>query len=348
MLVDVYNLPIGPAHLLPLSDTGTLTASLASSAHKAACMFKAPKAGTINRIGVYCTGVTGTPPDYRLNLQGVSGRVPDGSIKGSGSANVVIASASWIASTLIRGTLGTPLTVAAGDDLAAVVEHDAGSCDAFNLAQVLMRYSMLGQAASPHAASSSGSWSVASGVPCIVAYYDDDTVIPGCVQLSTLANNAITSASNPLYLATTWTPRMRCQVSGCIVGLRPQTASTFNIKLFRGSTLLATAAVDPNKTWRVITAAEMGLVLLPPTYLDPGTKYYFAIEPTSATAFTTFAEMRFADLIARRASFGEIGGATSPSGTPSWSDVERVYPIIPVLSKVENGYRKRLQWGKAA
>lgn len=96
----------------------------------------APEVATLTRLGFRYGVRTGTPPTFKISLQGVTGAgVPDGTIKGGGSpASATFtppADTTWD-STWRWITLDNAYTCARGEGLAVVIKYDSGTIDASN------------------------------------------------------------------------------------------------------------------------------------------------------------------------------------------------------------------------
>ncbi len=100
-------------------------------------IFQAPAAITITRLGYRYGARTGTPPTYKISLQGVgTDGNPDGAIKGGGSpaSKTFTPPADTSFNALWKwNTLDNPYTCARGEYLAWVIAYSSGSVDASNL-----------------------------------------------------------------------------------------------------------------------------------------------------------------------------------------------------------------------
>ncbi len=118
--------------------------ALNQTTDKLEVVFQAPAAIAITRLGFNYGARTGTPPTYKISLQGVdaSGN-PDGTIKGGGSpASTTFtppASSAWN-TTWRWHTLDNAFTCARGDMLAWVIEYSSGTVDGSNNSSFNFRF----------------------------------------------------------------------------------------------------------------------------------------------------------------------------------------------------------------
>jgi hypothetical protein len=120
----------------PASSPGFTTFTLDASTDAMEFIFQAPESIVITKLGFRYGARTGTPPTFKISLQGVDGSGnPDGTIKGGGSP----ASATFTppASTAWDGTwqwvtLANSYTCARGELLALVIKFDSGTIDGSN------------------------------------------------------------------------------------------------------------------------------------------------------------------------------------------------------------------------
>lgn len=131
---DALYLPLGSPYQIVTLGGGTF--ALNGTTDAVEFIFQAVAAATITRLGFRVGTRTGTPPTYRISLQGVnaSGN-PDGTIKGGGTP----ASATFTppASTAWNNswqwvTLDNAYTCARGEYLAIVIDYSSGTIDGSN------------------------------------------------------------------------------------------------------------------------------------------------------------------------------------------------------------------------
>lgn len=155
--------------------TSFATFALDASGDKAGCAFDALNADQITHIGFRCASITGTPPTYKIGLQGINtSGVPDGTYLGGGSPASATFTPSgaggygtgtwhWIA-------LDNAYTPVRGEGITIVVEHSSGTVDASNLMTITLGLNNGAHSVSHHrpmTVTSTGSWSKgATDFPC--------------------------------------------------------------------------------------------------------------------------------------------------------------------------------------
>lgn len=138
-MADALELAIGAPCDVMVSASGTpafTTFQLDANNDAVEFIFQADEADTITHLGFRYGARTGTPPTYRISLQGVDASgFPDGTIKGGGSP----ASATFTppASTAWDGTwqwvaLSNAYTCTRGELLAMVIDYSSGTIDGSN------------------------------------------------------------------------------------------------------------------------------------------------------------------------------------------------------------------------
>lgn len=131
-MADALRLPVG----LPFTAGIALSTSnlnLNASTVSYAVTFRSETTDPITRLGVRRGSVTGTPPTYKISLQGVNASGdPDGSIKASGNASNSFLGASLTNVAFNWLTLTSSYTPSRGELLAIVVEYVSGTVDASN------------------------------------------------------------------------------------------------------------------------------------------------------------------------------------------------------------------------
>lgn len=131
---DALYLPLGSPYQIVTLGGGTFALNGVTDAVE--FVLQAAAAATITRLGFRVGTRTGTPPTYRISLQGVnaSGN-PDGTIKGGGTpASATFtppASTAWN-NTWQWVTLDNAYTCARGEYLAVVIDYSSGTIDGSN------------------------------------------------------------------------------------------------------------------------------------------------------------------------------------------------------------------------
>lgn len=128
-----WTLPLGPQFTSSPTVSGL---ALNDSARKVAGVFQVPPGvttHTITRAACLVTAVTGTPPTYRISLQGVdSSGLPDGTVKGGGSAASTTFTPTTTGVKLL--TFANSYAAAPGEKLAVVVDYSTGTVNGTNYA----------------------------------------------------------------------------------------------------------------------------------------------------------------------------------------------------------------------
>lgn len=139
--VNLWKIPFNPSHSTSaISTLGPTSAYLDAESEKEGWIFRVPRSMTITHLGVRFVGYAGTPPTYRISLQGVSGSngTPDGSIKGSGACYTTFtppANSSWN-NTFQWFQLNTSYDASPGELLSYVMDWYSGTIDASNRSHV--------------------------------------------------------------------------------------------------------------------------------------------------------------------------------------------------------------------
>ncbi len=336
-LLDVYNYPIGRSDIFEVG-TSFSTVVVNVSNNGAAAIFTA-KAGTITKIGIYTSAVT-TPPVCQLSLEGVSANAPDGTIKNSTNAFVTFTPAvgwSW-------QTIGSSGLVCTGNEiLAAVLRYSSGTVDGSHNATFAVRTATPPNVGAFYAATlSAGTWSTVQQPPSIAVQYSDGSVLSGMFGLSALANDTTwnNTTTSTLYKGVAFAPQVRCRMSGAMVGLRPASTSTYNIKLFDASNnILSSGVLTPGQNWSGVAAALPGFIpFSAPQILTAGSTYRLVMEASSANNPTTFPKYTFPDVNLKRAIFADLS-STVGSSAFSWTDstTDNFYNVMPVLDQIDSG-----------
>lgn len=129
-------LSLHPFGLMALGNLAFSTLALDASGDRIAFIFQAETADAITSVGFRYGIRTGTPPTYRVSLQGVNGSgEPDGTVKGGGSpASQTFtppADASWDNSWRTV-TLANSYTPSRGELLALVIDYSSGTINGSN------------------------------------------------------------------------------------------------------------------------------------------------------------------------------------------------------------------------
>lgn len=159
---------------LPSSSFSLATHQLSSSTHAYGCGFFARDTNAITHLGFSYSVRTGTPPTYRISLQGIDAATgnPDGTVKGGGSpASATFtppADTSWN-STWQWIALSNSYTPTIGEELAFVVDYSSGTVNTSNAGTFNVRFGTgvgLNQPCYfPVLTQTAGSWSKMAALP---------------------------------------------------------------------------------------------------------------------------------------------------------------------------------------
>lgn len=118
------------------ADTSLTSGTLSDATYRMAWVFRATQAMTITRVAIYVASISGTPPTYKIGLQGVDANgEPDGTYLGGGSP-ASVSSSSWTGAVSNWKTLDNSYVCTRGQLLALVIEYDSGTVDGGNFIEV--------------------------------------------------------------------------------------------------------------------------------------------------------------------------------------------------------------------
>lgn len=264
-------------------------------------IFQAEEAATITQLGYRYGARTGTPPTYKISLQGVDGNGnPDNTIKNTGASSKTFtppADAS-IDGTTVYQTLTTPYTCTRGEKLAMVIAYDSGTvsaaaCSSFTAVNV------------------GGSISASSdGYPYFIqndaGVRTRPQVITPCYSyksasktygtpLQTMTTYTLTQASTPdevalaFQLPTGWTGSY--QVKGVGVTCNVTAAKTINVNLYSGTTVIqGPLAIDTDHIQAAGAQKFCWFCFQDTTLatLSPGVTYRIGFQPQDAAGNEVF------------------------------------------------------------
>jgi hypothetical protein len=135
-MADAFMISIGNPSRMPRNTPLMSNITLDAATDQWETVFQVPEAVVITKVGFRYGARTGTPPTYKVSLQGVGATGnPDGTIKGSGSP----ASKTFTppADTTWDGTwqwitLDNPYTCVRGEYLSIVIAYESGTIDSGN------------------------------------------------------------------------------------------------------------------------------------------------------------------------------------------------------------------------
>lgn len=297
---------------------------------KAAFVFRAPKAGNIDRVAFRtATVTTGATVDVRLETVGTDGN-PTGTLAGTNTnGSKVIANGdddAWIETTLTAAA-----AVTRGQLLALVIVNPSVSPGNLNIAR-------FGGEGFPYALNYTTSWQTktSSTLPMAVRY--DDTTYPrvwGAQPFATLAQTSVTTATTPDEVGNKFTVPFPCKAEGAWVAANvSNTSGDFTVRLYDGSNnVLASATIDMNQQGaelhRVVWDTEVTLAI--------ATTYRLVILPTTTNALN----YRHATWPSGLASAAPGAGAwefTSRTDAGAWTDTaDKIAMIGLLISALDDG-----------
>jgi hypothetical protein len=249
-MADALRLAYGsPFPFGPNGAGGFVSSTLSANTSKVVWLFQARVADTITHLGFRVASHAGTPPIYRVSLQGVSNGAASGTIKGG--ASPASATFSPPADNTWDGTwqwvaLSNSYACARGEVLAIVVDYSSGTIDASNNIAVTHTFGS--------ATGSRQNWPFAISntsqqpeLP-VFGYKSATTVYGWPMENATFALFASNSSPNEYGMRFT-VPSSWCSTF-TVMGVRawlagPAAATTFTVTLYStGATALQTLTWD--------------------------------------------------------------------------------------------------------
>lgn len=283
----------------PASSSGSFeTFALDGSGDRIAWTFTPEDALTITALAAPIGSRTGTPPTYRISLQGVdaSGN-PDGVVLGGGSpASATFtppADATWN-NTIQWITLSNSFTVTRGTVYAIVIDHSSGSVDGSNFTTINNGHTNIGARSGNVIAQQYGgaSWSKRNIWP-VFGYRTASRSYgwPAQTFFSTTFSSDTASGSGGDERGMKFTLPAGWGATFKIRGIRwignmSATGKTITATLYTGTTVLQDVTIDSDTAqgtgnYMTFTAMfdESSL-----TALDFGSSYYVAIKPNETAS----------------------------------------------------------------
>lgn len=346
--VNLWTIPYNAAYA-----TGTTTTLSGTSAYldgqneKEGYIFRVPRDTTITHLGMNFVSYTGTPPTYRISIQGVDASTgnPDGTIKGSGNCYATFtppADSSWN-NTFQWFQLGTSYSATRGELLSIVMDYYSGTINTSNRSQILEYYSgqMDDVNLCPYADNYvPSSWSKRNMTP-VFGYKDGSspTFVGG--HPSATRTNGTSLGTNGYRAALKFSlPSWFCSTAK-ICGLRAVINSeaaggSSKFGLWSSSGVLQDVTIDTDCLVSPATAHQLVQVFFDEaslSTLSSGTTYYLGIERVAGT--TTLYEHRVttaSDLLSNPMGDGWILSTYNGS---TWSDTTTTRPYIsPIFEDI--------------
>lgn len=299
-----------------------------ASGYKVAAILRAPKSGTIRKIGSrWATLTTPTDTDYRVET--VSGRFPTGTLYGT-NTNGTIASGSLVANAMNMATLTANAAVTA-NDLIALVAAPSGSpnMSASQMAGVRIQL--------PYQVSYNGSWAVInSGYPLWAIEYSDGSYYTtrGMFPVSGLNTHAFSSGSTPDEIGAKFKFPVAVRIVGGWVAVDLDNSASVVLYDSDGVTPLASSSSLTSDGRMFTTGCSPLYFSFPSSVTLQANTYYREVLQPGASNIAIYSW----DTLSAEAMDQMPGGqdwhytsAKDPSGVGSWTDLTTRSPIMGLL-----------------
>ena len=308
-----------------------------ASAEKVAVVFRAPKAGTLARIG-FRTGTVTTGDTLKVSFQDVSTADgnPDGTpdqfrtqAVGDGDDNV------WFRSGLVTsdGTNGGTLrTVVRGELVAAVIEFDSFVAGNLNIASTaLLASDTLGGSYLTHF---TAAWAKSRAVSAAVAVeYDDGSFgyIPNTLPAVTKTSTNFNSGSTPDEVALKFSHPVPLRVNG--FWFASAVSGDFDVILYDsdGTTALATFTGDKDVSTPSTAAALFAAPFSASVSLLANTFYRIALRPSTVTNCSRIDFTVNAAAVLDQMSGGQNFHYSERTNAGAWTDTTTKRPLLGVI-----------------
>lgn len=316
--------------MAPVMNGGLNTSNMNASGIYVGNVFAASKTGSIDRVLIPNSSITGSPPVYEVRIEALGSTMNPSGTLWSTTTNGTYTPTNGTVATV---TLTSSASVTKGDLYAVCIRYSSGTIDASNFMSVL---------ASINTTFSNGTWQVPAFVsstnsgsswtrtadlaPSLCPLYTDgDAEIGqyGIISTTTL----IFRTTTVTHIGCKFVAPMSCECVGALYGWGQASTQARTLKLLDTSdNLLA----SKNGTTQNNTA-QPGIVLFATPYtISAGTTYRLAFEATTTTSQSV---LRYSSLSSncRLASFGECYHTEKQSG--SWTDYTDGAPtIVPLFA----------------
>ena len=320
----------------PSAGLGYGSLLLDAASEKAAYIVRAPKTGTISKVG-FRTGTvtTGATVDVRLETVNLTTGDPSGTLFGTNTnGSQIIADTDdnmWFLTTLTAGA-----SVTKGALIALVIVNPAASFGNLNI-------SMFGDQSIgifPYNDLYTTVWAKSNNSPIMVFEYSDGSYTPilGAYPysaLSSVAYNIDTVAQDEVALK--FKLAFPAQISGCLLYIT--LGADMDVVLYDsdGTTVLTSISLDVDV--KATTAAEYCYISFPSSIsLSKDTFYYLSLKPTTVTNITAYT-MDAPSVAAMGSMDGGVNFYySSRVGAGAWSDVTtRMIAAFIILDKLDDG-----------
>jgi len=260
------------------------TVAFSDALRQASTILYAPKAGTINRVGILITAATAlAPPAYNWGIVTVDAAGRPTAVPFGGSALESFAPPA-LGTGWLWVTLSTPAVVAAGDLVAARVAAGGTAPDGTHNFTGRVQTPCSMNTGAPSTEHFTAAWIKSSSLG-VAALYDDDTpAIPSVVDNQSASFN---TGSNPNEIGALLSLPFPAVCSGAFTTYSGGNTADFKVTLYDDlDNVLGTQTVDTSQ------ASIAGLdyvvqVQWDPVVLKPATNYRLTIAPTTANNMRT-------------------------------------------------------------
>lgn len=313
--------------------------ALNQTTDKMEIIFQAPEAATVTKLAFRYASRTGTPPTYKISLQGVdSSGNPDGTIKGGGTpASKTFtppADATWN-NTWREQTLDNSYACARGEFLAFVIEYSSGTVDGSNNSTFTITNSMTPGMGFPYAIQNdAGSRTRQANVPAFAYLSSSKTY--GCPMVTTLSQSITTTTEAAIKFALTSGIASTFKVVGARFHGSLDVTQTLTMTLYDGgnagdTTPLQTVTLDTDAARASATNAFFDLYFDEVTLstLTVGNSYRLSLVVSGGTnSLNGFGVNAVGDWSAW--SGGSMFGLSTRTGG-NWTDTTTSRPFIDLI-----------------
>jgi hypothetical protein len=318
-MADAAFLRLGAPFYIVAGGASFSNFALDQTTDQAEWIFQARDAITITRLGFRYGARTGTPPTYRISLQGVgSTGNPDGTIKGAGSpASKTFtppADTSWNGLWKWQ-TLDNAYTCSRGEFLAAVVDYSAGTVDGSNNSTFtsVVGYETGQIAGFPYAIQNNAGTRARQGNMSVYGYGSAGTAYGNPMQAVNQLSHTLSTTPDEYALAFNLAAGYGStyKVAGVRANLQMPAGGSLKAQLYSGTTILQTMTFDTDDL--AITSQRPGELWFQDaalTALSFGTTYRIGFQPQDAAGNYFFQSVGLA---------AAADAAAYPGGTQLWS-----------------------------
>lgn len=318
-----------------LNSIGNGSFSMNSASNLTAAIFKneLPSGEAITHVGFHYGSRTGTPPTYRISLQGVTSDAPDGTVKGGGSpASATFtppADSTWN-NTFQWVALDNPYSASVDELLALVIDHSSGTIDGSNFSAfnvwVTSWDGSVGYPFQTRSTNAGSSWTP-EGVWGPNYGYKGATSVRGFVAIAN-AENAV-GTSGHRFAAKFTMPTSLCRRYK-IAGMRTrcETSGLFTWGVWDSAGTAMQSVSSRSRTNKILTTTMFPTQAI----LQAGVTYYIGIEHAGTSFWPLQWNVSAADDL--KAFWGDGQFRVSTWNGSAWSDQLAVAPMRVFLSEV--------------